>query len=142
LSCASEAICVEPFMDPGKNLQAINRLYHIQKNKEMLIHYFVIKGTVEETIVKQLPIPYLKRKRVVRDSEELTEEQTLEEQKDSSEQQQQQRSRPSKRKKANHYTAIYQEEMKARRGAELNLEFDLAQAVRDRMSSDDEDSDY
>ena len=123
LSVADEAIAFEPFMDASKDQQSINRLYHIRKEKTIKIHYFVMKNSIEETILQQLPLPF-EEIRTVRDSAQEGKEEEEAQQDEKEVKKQKQHPRRILKKK-NIYNQILQAELQVRRGAEITTEIDL-----------------
>jgi hypothetical protein len=127
-SVADEAIAFEPFIDASKNQQAINRLYHLRKEKTIKIHYFIMKNTIEETILKQLPLPF-QDIRIVNDiKQDEEEEEVAKEEEEEKIKSKKQKHHPTRilKKKKNIYNQILQAELQARRGAEITNEIDLS----------------
>lgn len=49
---AQHVILVEPLLNPAAEAQAISRVHRIGQTKKTLVHRFIVKGTVEESIYK------------------------------------------------------------------------------------------
>ncbi|KAJ4978047.1 hypothetical protein NE237_008827 [Protea cynaroides] len=49
---AQHVILVEPLLNPAAEAQAINRVHRIGQEKTTLVHRFIVKDTVEESILK------------------------------------------------------------------------------------------
>ncbi|KAA8533962.1 hypothetical protein F0562_031479 [Nyssa sinensis] len=49
---AQHVILVEPLLNPAAEAQAISRVHRIGQKNKTLVHRFIVKGTVEESIYK------------------------------------------------------------------------------------------
>ncbi|KAJ9539861.1 hypothetical protein OSB04_026367 [Centaurea solstitialis] len=49
---AQHVILVEPLLNPAAEAQAISRVHRIGQTKKTLVHRFIVKGTVEESLYK------------------------------------------------------------------------------------------